>query len=170
MLKRVGARHICLLTLLVFLLGYNLAVAQKERQLSAGKRVVLALRPADPRSLLQGDYMTLNFALSADIARALDKDAPGHGLAVLERRADGVDVFARLHAGEEPAAGETLLEFRRVRRGIEISGGAFFFEEGQGSVYAPARYAELRVDTEGRALIRALLDDDKKELGLDRKE
>ena len=40
----------------------NLLVLQKQRVLDGGRTVLLGLRPADPRSLMQGDYMELRYA------------------------------------------------------------------------------------------------------------
>src|SRR3546814_7520410 len=40
----------------------NLQVLQKQRVLDDGRTVLLALRPVDPRSLIQGDYMVLRYA------------------------------------------------------------------------------------------------------------
>jgi uncharacterized membrane-anchored protein len=39
----------------------NLGIWQKEDLVANGQPVFVALAPVDPRSLLQGDYMRLNF-------------------------------------------------------------------------------------------------------------
>ena len=39
-------------------------VWSNERILSGGQTVLLELAPVDPRSLMQGDYMALNYALT----------------------------------------------------------------------------------------------------------
>ena len=165
-------RPLIALVLLVFLAGYNFSILRQERLLESGQRLVLPLAPLDPRSLLQGDYMILSFALERDIRRALEEQAeqleekdlagsfrpPGRGLAVL-RLEDGLGRFIRLHAGEKLQAGEILLEFKyRGNGNFRISSGAYFFEEGLAELYDQARYAELRVAPSGRALIKSLLD------------
>lgn len=40
------------------------AVLQKEKTIKEGQFVLLELAPVDPRSLMQGDYMSLNYAIS----------------------------------------------------------------------------------------------------------
>ncbi|MDR2050414.1 MAG: GDYXXLXY domain-containing protein [Deltaproteobacteria bacterium] len=151
-------RLLCLLTVAVFLVFYNLSILRKENILESGQPVILRLQPLDPRSLMQGDYMILNFSLESDVLKEYRRgEIPERGLVVL-RRAGKEHVFERLHAGEKLREGEALLEFRRFGRGVRISGGSFFFEEGQGKLYANARYAELRVDRQGRATISSLLD------------
>ena len=43
--------------------GVNYKVQQFEDVLATGKPVVLKIAPVDPRSLMQGDYMVLNYAI-----------------------------------------------------------------------------------------------------------
>ena len=49
--------------------------------------------------------------------------------------------------------------YRRKALGIQVSSGAFFFQEGHGKDYAAARFAVLKVDEDGESLIIGLLDD-----------
>ena len=41
----------------------NALVVQKERLLASGTPMLLELAPVDPRSLIQGDYMRLDYAV-----------------------------------------------------------------------------------------------------------
>ena len=88
------------------------------------------------------------------------------GYAVFAVDADGVGRFLRVQAAPRPvAAGEVAVRFReRDWREIRIAGNAWFFPEGQGARYAPARYGELRVDADGTALLVGLRDDKRKPL------
>lgn len=102
--------------------------------------------------------------------------SPGHrdcgregchdGYAVFAVDAEGVGRFLRVQPASRPvAAGEVAVRFRE--RGwfeIRIAGNAWFFPEGQGARYAPARYGELRVDADGIALLVALRDEGRKPL------
>ena len=75
----------------------------------------------------------------------------------------GISRFARLHAGEPLAEGEALLTFRVLPEDrVRVGGGSFFFEEGAAEEYDRARYAELRVNPEGEALIVELRDIDRR--------
>jgi uncharacterized membrane-anchored protein len=181
---RNPSRLLCLLLLAGFLVGYNISIAGKERLIAAGQPIILRLAPLDPRSLMQGDYMELEFAVARDITTALaeqyasDKAAwPREWVAVL-RQENGEHVFVRLHGDETLAPGESLLAFKskglagkrsswRSRGDVSISGNSWFFEEGLGKLYEGARYAELRADSEGTALIVALLDEAKQRLSKD---
>ncbi|MCL1487153.1 MAG: GDYXXLXY domain-containing protein [Marinobacter sp.] len=73
----LSRRIIGLLALLVALAMVNLSVFQKEQQLAHGKVVYLDLAPVDPRSLMQGDYMTLSFAIGQEIRRAFGTQCAG---------------------------------------------------------------------------------------------
>jgi len=46
----------------------NAAIWEKEALISTGQVVFVELAPVDPRSLMQGDYMTLNYAFPPDFA------------------------------------------------------------------------------------------------------
>ena len=53
-----------LLTIVVQLLIVTALIASKEILLRTGQTVKLELAPLDPRSLLQGDYVRLNYKIS----------------------------------------------------------------------------------------------------------
>lgn len=56
---------------LIALLGaVNYKVQQFEDVLATGKPVVLKIAPADPRSLMQGDYMVLNYAILSEFQQS----------------------------------------------------------------------------------------------------
>ena len=55
----------------IALLGaVNYKVQQFEDVLATGKPVVLKIAPADPRSLMQGDYMVLNYAILSEFQQS----------------------------------------------------------------------------------------------------
>ena len=59
--------RILIITNLLLLLGYlNWSIYQKEQTLRDGQLVLFELAPVDPRSLMQGDYMSLRLFLGAE--------------------------------------------------------------------------------------------------------
>ena len=48
----------------------NFSIYQQEQQLANGDIVVFDLAPVDPRSLMQGDYMALNYQITNQIDQA----------------------------------------------------------------------------------------------------
>lgn len=151
------------LGLLLALGGPFTAVIQKELLLRSGRTVLLELAPRDPRSLMQGDYMDLNYALARTLPFQESPTASGH--LVLQSDARGVATFVRLHAGEALGPAEFLLRYRRRGFGTRIGAESFFFQEGQAQQFQAARYGELRVGRDGTALLAGLRDKDFNPLG-----
>ncbi len=61
-------KWIIILVNLIILLGFfTNSIVKKETLLSDGKLILLELAPVDPRSLIQGDYMRLRYAISENI-------------------------------------------------------------------------------------------------------
>lgn len=172
---RLG-KVLCCLVLLAFFGAFNASIAAKESLLANGQRMVLALAPVDPLSLMQGFYMELDFQVGRSIEQAMRSKygynyGRGYDSAPLERERRGLAVlrqqgeiysFVRLHDPNVALReGEHLLAFKmlydRYRGNVQISGGSFFFEEGLAGLYDSARFAELRVAEDGTALITNLL-------------
>lgn len=141
-------------------------VAHKEHLLDTGRGVYLELAPVDPRSLIQGDYMELRYALAGAIQ---DQDPePGRGTVVVTLDQRGVARFARLDRGGALAPGEQRLRFRYVPGGrppVRIGAESFFFEEGTAERYDSARHGKLVVDAAGRSVLVGLYDQDLRQLG-----
>ncbi|WP_246129732.1 GDYXXLXY domain-containing protein [Verticiella sediminum] len=147
----------------------NAGIWRNEAILRTGQVVLLQLAPVDPRSLMQGDYMALRFALEAEIEAVLQRggggdqgrEAPAPAYAVLAVDADRVATFQRLQSGAVPLLdGEVALRYEWRHGRVDVAPGAFFFEEGRGAYFAAARYGELRIAPDGRALLSGLRDAD----------
>ena len=146
------------------LLGPTVLILQKESLLATGKPVLLELAPVDPRSLMQGDYMVLDYAISRERGRSQEWPRDGH--LVLRLDEQGTGQFVRFHDPGTPLApGELLLRYRvrdgRVRLGAE----AFFFQEGHAQRYEGARYGELRVAPHGTSVLVGLRSKEREPLG-----
>lgn len=150
---------------LLMLVVINIAIAHKERLIAQGSTVLLALAPRDPRSLMQGDYMTLSYVL-ADEIRAQIGTISVDGLALIALDERGVARFVRLYVPGAPlAAHERVLRFRKRGSTVRLATDAFFFQEGQASHYSNAKYGELRVDAAGEAVLIGLRDEHLQPLG-----
>lgn len=134
----------------------NLGIYQRERLLTEGRVVLLKLSPIDPRSLMQGDYMRLNFEV-ADQAFPFESRArpsDGHIVVGIDRR--GVGHFRRFADSRPLAADEVALRYR-VRAGRpNFATNGYFFEEGQARAYADAAYGEFRVADDGEMILTGL--------------
>lgn len=172
MLKAKRNRWIIVLTTVVVLVTVNWAVWQKERHLSEGEIVYLELAPVDPRSLMQGDYMALNFALGNQIQSALyqserDEDSLKalNGYVVVRLDEQRIAHFQRLDEGTSLRDDERRLRYRLRNGQVRFATDAFFFQEGHGERYEPARYGQFRMNTKGEPLLVALYNAELTKLG-----
>jgi uncharacterized membrane-anchored protein len=151
-------------TLLVILAIVNWQIAAKERVLREGELLLLELVPVDPRSLIQGDYMRLDYGIARDLEA--HEAWPRDGQIVVANDADGIARFVRRYEPGGPlGAAEHLLHYRRRSGRVRIGTDAFFFQEGQADRYFGARYGEMRVDATGESLLIGLRDRARQPLG-----
>ncbi|MDR0737358.1 MAG: GDYXXLXY domain-containing protein [Zoogloeaceae bacterium] len=160
-MSKPGIRQgLALLTGVLILIGVNYVIYRRENLLREGQAVFLELAPVDPRSLMQGDYMALNFQVAQAIQGEINSDDVRHGVAVLRLDERGVGHFARLGECSALEADERCIRFQwrrdNWRGGIQLSTNAFFFQEGTGARYADARYGEFRIAPDGVALLKTL--------------
>ena len=164
MLSRTGIA----LSALAVLLVANAGIWQKEEIIAHGQPIFVELAPVDPRSLMQGDFMRLNFRLPAE---AIADRAPtwnggngGNGgllsverpRVIARRDAKGVATMLREDRGAARAADELAIELTpKDGRWILVT-DAWFFKEGEAKRWEAARYGEFRVDANGRALLVGL--------------
>ena len=129
-----------------------------------GTPLLIELAPVDPRSLIQGDYMRLEYRIARDISGSYEW--PRDGQIVVIGRCGQCRAFVRRHDGSTPlAAGEHLLVYRRRGGRIKIGTDAFFFQEGHAMRYDRAKFGELRVDASGESLLIGLRDENRRPLG-----
>ncbi|HBZ08055.1 MAG TPA: hypothetical protein DEP03_17405 [Massilia sp.] len=130
----------------------NTAIWEKEALIRNGAPVYVELAPVDPRSLMQGDYMALNYALPPEVALS----AADAAMLVARRAPNGVATPLRIHEGEALAADEMLIELVRKKGRLMIASDAWYFAEGEAERWSHARYGEFRVDAKGKALLVGL--------------
>ncbi len=145
--------------LAVVLLLANYFIISKEQVLANGKVMLLDLAPRDPRSILQGDYMVLRYRMAADIA-SHSRQLTDEGQVVVTVDERNVAQFQRIHDGAAPLnANEHLLLYRKRNGVVKIASDAFYFQEQHGKYYTTARYGEVRVSSNGDAVLTGLRDD-----------
>lgn len=145
---------------LATLVTVNFGIWQKEKLIAEGRPVFVELAPVDPRSLMQGDYMRLDFRLPTELTRA-QEDLLGRvrPQVVVRLDARGVAALLRVHRGDTPlAAEEFLIEMTPKGGRWTLVSDAWFFREGEAKRWEQARYGEFRVAADGRALLVGLAD------------
>jgi uncharacterized membrane-anchored protein len=151
---------------LVLALGVpNALVVDKERVIAEGTPMLLELAPADPRSLIQGDYMRLDYAITRQLADSARR-WPATGKVVVSLDERGVARFVRRHdSGTALRPAEHLLVYRARGGRVRVGTDAFHFEEGRSAAFTGARYGELRVGRSGTSVLVALRDAQWRRLG-----
>ena len=160
-------------TIIIALLGLALVlvvmtrnIIKYEAHLTTGDTVLLALAPVDPRGFMQGDYMTLSYALERDVFAALNKDLGSYpineqGYVIVALDQHNVGQFKRLAANQPRnlASNEMALHYR-IRNGVmQLATNAFFFQEGHGEAFEAAEYGLFRINDKGEPLLTNLVDD-----------
>jgi len=178
-----------LVILAVFFAGFVFSVILRENLRANGTDVVLPLAPVDPRALLMGDYMTLEFAVNNDIMAELrrkytdvQRDGrafPESGVAVIAEipsmNKSGKEAhnsqnplpifgFVRLDDGTPLTSGELPLAFKVRARRIVTASTAFYFQEGDAAAYERARFGRLKLDGKGKTLLITLCDSDGRDI------
>ena len=159
-MKPIASRVLIALGALLILGALNTAIVGKERIRRSGEVVYLPLAPVDPRSLIQGDYMALRFAIVRDIESRDEKTT--HAAREGEMAFAPVTLDDKRVASLASDTAPTSLKLRyRIRNGhVWLGTNAFFFEEGSAERYAGARYGEFRVDRDsGEAVLVGLRND-----------
>lgn len=151
-------KAVALLAGLAVLAAVNFGIWERERLLTDGRIVLLRLAPVDPRSLMQGDYMQLNFEVAGRAFPFRRGSPPRDGRIVVALDEHDIGHFRRFDDGGPLMPGEAALRYR-VRGGRpNFATNAFFFEEGQADAYAQAAYGEFRVGTDGEMILTGLRD------------
>ena len=106
-------RALAAAAVVLVLAAVNWKIAAKERIKTHGEIVLLDLAPVDPRSLMQGDYMALRFALTRDLDRLAGATPAREG----ETRLAPVTLDARRVAHAAGEGGAALNLRYRIRGG-----------------------------------------------------
>ncbi len=135
LMKPVTRQLALLLSGLAILAGINATVWRYEYAMSSGEVVLLRLAPVDPRSLMQGDYMRLNYEIARELTSRDARATQDKGSDTLVIRLDAHQVASLVADGKPDrlASDERLLQVHQSERQWQIGPDAYFFEEGTGS-------------------------------------
>lgn len=140
-------------------------IGKSELLLSQGEMIKLKLQPVDPRSLMQGDYVILNYEIS-NIEIDFGNDQKGKIEVLLRENQDGIYEYSGIYKFKElgwnkpytAQEGDIIIAgkytgFNRIVYGIEN----FFIEEGTGSeVERNMEYAYVKVAKNGDAILESI--------------
>ncbi|MGL1930386.1 MAG: GDYXXLXY domain-containing protein [Desulfotalea sp.] len=163
-------KKVALVSLVLVLILVNWSILSREKHIAEGKIVYLDLMPVDPRSLMQGDYMSLRFRISDEVYKALPKNEESRrwrndvdssdGYVVVSLDSRKIGSFKSIFTDQDLTENEILMRYR-VRNGVvKFATNAYFFQEGYGKYYEQARYGQFRVDDKGELLLVKMHDKD----------
>jgi len=154
---------VLLFGLAIVLVLVNREILAKRAVIANGKLLMLELRPVDPRSMIQGDYMALAFADTSAPPSETISSMPFSGTVILTLDANGVGHYARPDDHGPLNNGEMRIHYRRYKEWVSdrvsYTARSFFFQEGQAEDFARAKFAVLRVDDSGRSVLVGLADE-----------
>lgn len=158
-LSRFHKRAIVLVvfTAAALLISINWRIAQFEQLLQDGQVVRFALAPVDPRSIMQGDYMALEYAIAQEVRAALPEGMT-QGQLLLTLDSQKVAHFVGIYRDQPKAADQLTVDFRLRNHRVKLASNSFFFEEGKADHFSQAKYGEFRVSDRGELLLVKLLD------------
>ena len=147
----------------LILLLVNYQTYQRELLATNGRFVLLELAPVDPRSLIQGDYMRLRYALAEEIEN--QTNTIERGQIVVQIDSNHVAHFVGIYDSVTPLyENEILLPFRQDYD-VYVGPESYFFQEGHAEYYENAKYGEFRISASGSILLVGLRDANFKPLG-----
>lgn len=152
-----NSKWVILLNLLLLLGYFIFSVIRKEKLLSDGQLVLLELAPVDPRSLIQGDYMQLNYRISRD---AQNDSISKRGYFVVELDKNNVAKPLRVQQNRTPLhSNEYLIEYTAPSKwDVQIGAESYFFQEGRSAHYDSAKYGALKINRKGSSVLVGLYD------------
>jgi uncharacterized membrane-anchored protein len=133
----------------------NTGIWQKQQLIALGRPLFIELAPVDPRSLMQGDYMRLEFRVP-QLAAPDGVFTNPRPRVVARRDARGIATLLGLDTRTPLAPDELAIELTPRNGRWTVVSDAWFFREGEAERWAKAKYAEFRVDAQGRALLVGL--------------
>lgn len=151
---------VLIVTTLLVLGSLNWLIIGKEMILRSGRTVLCELAPRDPRSIMQGDYMVLGYAIAQDAASHVP-EGTSDGDLILTLDENDVATFQRVDNDTPLASTEVRVRFRS-RSGffgagtIQIGAESYFFQEGRAEHFNEAKYGELKVASTGECILIGL--------------
>lgn len=153
------SRAVIVLGWLLVMLVAGYSILSKEHVLRQGTWVLLELAPVDPRSLMQGDYMQISFAIDQQLAAGRQaQDGQRYVHIRLDEQQRGE--FLRVAARPAREAGVYSVKLRYQAGRYSVGPNAFFFQEGTAEQLQQARWGGLRIAANGDAMLVSLHDQD----------
>ncbi len=147
-------------------------IGQQEFRLASTTTVLLETAPVDPRDLLRGDYVILNYKISTipsrfwSVSPAHESEAGASVYVSLEQRGQFHEAVLLSPRSPAPAPNRVVLQGRMVGSGndhqvrVEYGLERYYVQEGTGNPRGKLTVA-VAVSTDGKAVIKQVFIDGK---------
>ena len=155
-------------------------IAKHEWHLRDSQSIYVELAPVDPRSILQGDYMALNYDLHFSALAAENRSEQSEpkisiqdfenqsrvlSYVQLDEQRRVVKTSFNRSALDQPRSARLILKNpRNTFEGLYPAANSFMFAEGLEPCYRNAKFAELKLKENGETLLADLVDQNLKSL------
>ncbi|MDD9316128.1 GDYXXLXY domain-containing protein [Acinetobacter lactucae] len=157
-------KYFSLILALATMLFFAALVVKNEWHLHHSKSIFIELKPVDPRSILQGDYMALAYELHLQSLKAL---AGSESEALEQVVFNRSSVPAKIILDSQNRVVRTILDINNSFAGQRLilknpenrlqalypASRSFLFAEGLAQCYEKAKYAEFKVNSKGEAIL-----------------
>lgn len=119
--------------------------AFKEESYKKGEYFYLKLAPVDPRSLMQGDYMILNYEIVDKLWARLNETEKNMKVGYIVAKIDENKVAQFIDVVDKPFNDRNLIfiKFKSNSYSIKINADSFLFQEGEAKTYENAKYSKV---------------------------
>lgn len=153
------------ITMAVILLSTNHNIYQKQQLISTGETLLFKLAPADPRSIMQGDYMRLRFEAAVDAREALRKRQqnqfiqPHKGHIIVEKHDNNTVSFVALYDQQTLKPQQYKIPYKYHNYRVTMITDAFYFQEGKAQHFQKAEFGQFKRADDGELLLVNLVDE-----------
>lgn len=147
-----------MLNLILLIVAFGYSVIREENNLKKNT-FYIKTSPVDPRSLIQGDYMVLNYNIT-DSARI---EAVNIRKGYIRIKINDLKIAEFIRVDKEyvpPSNNEISIQFQKNSSNIDIGVNSYLFQEGTGNKFQKAQYAEVIELKNGKLRLKSLLDKD----------
>lgn len=146
---------------LISIMLFFILIGRNEQMIQHGKSIFISLQPADPRSILQGDYMTLRYNMN------IQGEIPeGKRLkAYVKLNALNVVSETRFNLAKGDKAW-TPIFLKKIphQNSFYPAAQSYLFAEGLADCYSQAVFAEFKLSVKGEPLLYELKDAQRRSL------
>lgn len=134
--------------ILALFIGINGAVWYFERSLTTGETLFLRLQPVDPRSLMQGDYIQLQYEIVQQLNHHI-KPTVTNDFIIIKRDQQQIASWSMVGDPTHLADDERFFKVKYRQGNWYIEPDTLFFPEGERDEFTKAQYAEVCIQPSG---------------------